>query len=190
MKSAVWVGLDWDYVTGDCRQLPWSLSTAHCCAQACAYCGLTVGRGPRHKLTQAQEQARLNRVVTLVMALVVTRVVVRDSHAALYPLLHRGDTVFHLDAHEDLEDKWGELNCGSWRGRAERRGVHTYQVEPQEVGPQAAELGLLGSEGQLTAGLFICLSSPYTHPRRDADLLALLWYLRQPVDFNLGAVKL
>lgn len=165
-----WIGLDWDYVTGDCT----AECNDHCSRTRCPYRraygarqahiwrgGAVPTEGWDKRLAQVE---RMLRRVTL-----TGQVVFRDSHADIVDFLVPGDHVLHIDDHLDSYPD-SRLYCGSWREYADVTGVTSVHVRPPAV-----------KRGEYS--LFVCLSRPYTSPALDGALLRVLCDIRHPIDF-------
>ena len=195
-----WIGLDWDWVTGDCQ----TDMANHCSRRACRLAGRPIIRSRYGILTPDEAEVartdsgiergalpegvytgwenRLARVREMLSRVRLARVAFRDCHAEILKFLERGDLVHHIDAHSDEgylsgdgvhsghDDPHMHLCCASWRVFARRRGIETVKCVPEDV-----------PDGRY--GLFVCLSRPYTPRDLDQHLFQLLIEIRTPIDF-------
>jgi hypothetical protein len=171
----VWISLDLDYLTGDCR-IP-GKPQAQCAWQ----CGGCVGRG-RGRGEGGQERddalAEFERIRQWLMTLdIAGPVVVRDCHADIVEWLRPGDVVLDWDEHCDAENYTGQLDCGNWITLAQANGA----VVKERRGMPLPEI-------TSPVHLFIAVSTPYTSTVCDQALLDMLAEIGQ-VDFDLGVKR-
>ena len=170
-----WLSIDLDYITGDCRS-----SYAHC-ERRCPEC-VRDSRGIEHGTRDPDNtwKGKEQEVLELLSRTQITRVVVRDCHADISRLLHKNDTVYHLDDHDDYDspnESTKELYCGNWCNHVEARGV--------TIKPIAGMVPTTRISGP--CAVFICLSRPYTHPIAQDILGRMLCQMpyQGQVDFRL-----
>jgi len=199
-----WVGLDWDWVTGDCALL---LDHTVACARMCRFCAgkFEFGRGIRDPQDESWKP-KLEAIRAKLHELrIIPPIIMRDSHAQILSHVERGDVVYHIDEHDDWpwhkfmydldsEDgtddgmkraimehsrlgsrrPWSYPTCANWRSIALHKGVDTFQSEPCEI------------RDGLTCRLFVCRSAPYTSADLDGKLLELVTGLGLPIDLYFG----
>ena len=175
----IWISFDLDWVTGDCRAFD-SVKDSACIKAklnpACQGCATgKVGRGPEGSCEDSE--TRWNTISDYIKSVKLSRVVVRDSHGDIFPLLNSGDLVLNFDSHTD--DYGGDLvfdvSCGNWVNHCEKNEIEVRQCKSPMPITDGAQVSL-----------FVAVSRPYTNTDYDGALFGLLFDLEMPIDLYGG----
>jgi len=172
----IWLSLDWDAVTGDCRYCGYDYEDdkTRGCAWRCRDCDDECSTRPVGTTRKKKEFASAIRSATRILtALSWDETIVRDCHAEITAFLKPGDTVYNVDSHYDNYSdvsKNGGIECGNWVSWAEDNGVDAYNLGDLPD----AERRLPEAKKELPSSLFICFSSPYVSTKYDADFKRLI----------------
>ena len=169
----IWVSLDLDWVTGDCRQ-----GVFNGCAQQCCVEGRAIKRGSGDPIPLKEALQAMEKFRKWILSLDVQAVVVRDSHVTILNYLQEGDYVLHYDYHADLDCDFSPMDsphCGSWVDHAMRRGVTVNRCN-----------GLDFEHVDEPVNFFVAVSRPFTNTKFDGALFRLLIDLMVPVDLFGG----
>lgn len=177
----VWISLDWDFITGDCRKA----GHANRCTMNCDGCGDTgvVGRGTiGYGYTDWHN--RLKEVEKYLNKDTVIRGYLNDSHGEIYKHLSPGDVVlnydYHTDNYEDEENYTERVECWNWVNKAINNGILVYNYHSLKDLDKINNFELIF--GKLP--LFIAWSVPYTRSDLDGQLFRFLMGLNAPIELE------